>query len=49
MKVMVWLRVCAQGFTMPMILKDGTMDTERYIEEVLPLAVKHGNKMLGKQ
>ena len=28
---------------------DGTMDAERYIEEVLLLAVKHPNKMLGKQ
>ena len=27
----------------------GTMNAGRYIEEILPLALKHGNKMLGKQ
>ena len=48
-KVITWLGVCAQDFTMPVILEDGTIDAERYIEEVLPLAVKYGNKMLGQQ
>ena len=48
-KVMVWLGVCAHGFAMPVILEDGTMNADRYVEKVLPLAVKYGNKMLGKQ
>ena len=48
-KVIVWLGVCARGFTMLVILEDGTMDAQRYIEEVLSLAVKHGNQMLEKQ
>ncbi len=30
-----------------MIFEDGTMDAERYIKEVLPVARKCGNKMLG--
>jgi hypothetical protein len=46
-KVMVWLGVCGQGLTEPVILEDGTMDHERYINEVLPTALKSGNKMLG--
>ena len=46
-KVMVWLGVCEQGLTEPVIFEDGTMDHERYIDEVLPIALKSGNKMLG--
>jgi transposase len=46
-KVMVWLGVCAQGLTVPVIFEDGTMDADRYINEVLPIALKFGNKMLG--
>ena len=41
---MVWL---GEGLTSPVILEDGTMDAERYIEEILPVALKCGNKMLG--
>ena len=48
-KVMVWLCVCGQRLTKPVILEDGTMDHERYIDEVPPIALKSGNKMLGKQ
>ncbi|CAF1362564.1 unnamed protein product [Rotaria sordida] len=29
---MVWLGVCSEGLTTPMILEDGTMDTERTVE-----------------
>ena len=47
MKVIVWLGVCAKGFTVPVILEDGTMNAERYIDEILPIALKYGNKMLG--
>ena len=39
--------MCGQGLTEPVILEDGTMDHERYIYEVLPIALKSGNKMLG--
>ncbi len=45
--VMVWLSVCAQGLTVLVIFEDGTMDAHRYINEVLPIALKFGNKMLG--
>jgi hypothetical protein len=46
-KVMVWLGVCAEGLTVPVIMENGTMDSERYINDVLPIALKSGNKMLG--
>ncbi len=37
---------CGEGLTVPVIMEDGTMDAERYIDEVLPIALKSGNKML---
>jgi len=46
-KVMVWLDACAEGFTTPVILENGTMDAEVYINEVLPIALECGDKMLG--
>ena len=45
-KVMEWLGVCGEGLTSPVILEDGTMDAERYIEEILSVALKCENKML---
>ncbi|CAF1439527.1 unnamed protein product [Rotaria sordida] len=44
---MVWLGVCSEGLTTPVIFEDGTMDAERYIKGVLPVARKCGNSMLG--
>ncbi|CAF1503468.1 unnamed protein product [Adineta ricciae] len=43
---MMWLGACAEGLTVPVIMKDGTMDAERYISDVLPIALKSSNKML---
>ncbi len=43
-KVMVWLGVCGEGLTVPVIMEDGKMDAERYIDEVLPIALKSGIK-----
>jgi hypothetical protein len=37
---MLWLGVCGEGFTAPVILKDVTMDTARCIKDVLPVALK---------
>ena len=39
---MVWLDVCGEGLTSPVILEGGTMDAERYIEEILPIALRVG-------
>lgn len=46
-KVMVWLGACAEGLTTPVILENGTMDAEVYINDVLPIALECGDKMLG--
>ncbi|CAF1446281.1 unnamed protein product [Adineta ricciae] len=45
--VRMWMGACTEGLTVPVIMKDGTIDAERYIDEVLPIASKSYNKMLG--
>jgi transposase len=46
-KVMVWLGVCSEGVTPLVILDEGTINHDRYIREVLPVALKYGNKVFG--
>ena len=46
-KVMVWLGACAKGLTTPVIFGNGTTNAEVYINEVLPIALECGDKMLG--
>ncbi|CAF5182702.1 unnamed protein product [Rotaria magnacalcarata] len=46
-KVMVWLGVCAQGLIEPVIIEHGIMNAERYINEVLHIALRSGNRVLG--
>ena len=46
-KVMVWLGACAKGLTTPVIFENETMNAEIYINEVLPIALECGDKMLG--
>ena len=46
-KVMVWLGTCSKGLTPLIILDEGTMDHRRYIDEILPVALKYGNKGFG--
>jgi len=46
-KVMVWLGVCSQGVTPLVILDQGTVDHVKYIEKVLPIALKYGNDTFG--
>ena len=43
---MVWMGVCGEGLSVPVIFEDGAMDAQRYTDEVLPIALKCGNKML---
>jgi transposase len=47
--VMVWLAVCDQGVTRPVVIEEGTIDSNRYIANILPVALKDGKKMLGDQ
>ena len=46
-KVMIWLGVCSKGVRPLLILDKGTIDHHRYIREVLPVAIKDGNKVFG--
>jgi hypothetical protein len=45
--VLIWHGVCGEGLTAPMISDNETLDAERYINDVLSIALKSGNKMLG--
>jgi hypothetical protein len=47
-KVMVWLDACCEGLTSLVILDNGTVDHERYIDDVLPMALECRNKMMRK-
>jgi len=46
-KIMVWLGVCSKGLTPLVIFDEGTLDHERYIKEVLPVAKKYGDEVFG--
>ena len=43
--VIVWLGVCSKGVSPLVFFDDGTMDDDRYIKEVLPVALKFDNDM----
>ena len=47
-KVIVWLGACSKGLTPLVILDKGTVDHQRYINQVLPVALKYGIKVFGK-
>ena len=47
-KVMVWLGVCSKGVTPLVIFDRETVDHVVYIQKVLPVALKYGNKTFGK-
>lgn len=47
--VMVWLGVCYFGATRPVIIEKGTINTARYIKEILPIALKDGKKLMGNK
>ncbi|CAM4792051.1 unnamed protein product [Rotaria magnacalcarata] len=44
-KVMVWLGACSNGISSLVIFEEGTVDHARYIKEMLPVALKYGNKV----
>ncbi|CAF4105035.1 unnamed protein product, partial [Rotaria magnacalcarata] len=46
-KVMVWLAVCSKGVSPTVMSDEGTIDHDRYIREVLAVALKYGNDILG--
>ena len=46
-KVMVRLGACSKGVSPLVIFDEGTVNHERYIQEVLPVVLKFGNDMFG--
>ena len=44
---MVWLGVCSKGVFPLVIFKDGTMDYDQCIKEVLPVVLKFADDMFG--
>jgi hypothetical protein len=48
-KVMVWLGVCSKGVSPLVIFEEGSVDHARYIQEVLPVALKYRNEVFGNQ
>jgi hypothetical protein len=48
-KVMVWLGVCSKGVSPIVIFEKGTLDHDRYIRDVLPVALRYGNQVFGSQ
>ena len=46
-KGMVWLGVCSKRLSALVIFENGTVDHDRYINEVLPVALKYGNSIFG--
>ncbi|CAF2085100.1 unnamed protein product, partial [Rotaria magnacalcarata] len=39
--------VCSEGVTRLVILDNGTVNHQQYIDEVLPVALKYGNNVFG--
>ena len=46
-KAMVWLGVCSKRLSPLVTFENGTVNYNRYINEVLLVAVKYGNSILG--
>ena len=46
-KVMVWLGACAKVLTTAVIFENETINADDYINEVLPIALEYGDKILG--
>ena len=45
--VVVWMGACSKDVTPLLVLDKGSLKHERYMKEVLPVALKSGNHMLG--
>ena len=47
--VMVWLGVCFNGVTSPFIIEKGTINHKIYIDKILSIALKDGQKLMGNE
>lgn len=45
--IMVWLAASTEGLSPLVIMKKGTVNQDRYIKEILPVAKKYGDKVFG--
>ena len=43
----MWFDACSKGISLLVIFEEGTVDHARYIQEVLLVALKYGNKAFG--
>ena len=46
---MVWLGAFYEGVTRPVIIEQGTINHQQYIQKILPLALKDGQRLMGDQ
>ena len=44
---MVWVGACYEGVTRPVIIETCTINHQRYIQKILPLALQDGRKLMG--
>jgi hypothetical protein len=42
--IMIWLGVCYNGITRPVIIEKGYINHMNYIDQILPTALKDGKK-----
>jgi hypothetical protein len=47
--VPIWLGVCYEGVTRPVIIEKGTINHQRYIDEILSIALEDGRKLMGNE
>ena len=46
-KVMTWLGACCKGLSPLVIFENETVDHNRYINEMLPVALQYENRIIG--
>ena len=47
--VMVWLGICYEDVTSPVIIEKGTVNHQKYIDKILPVALKCGQRLMGNE
>ena len=46
-KMMIWLKASSHGLTQLIVFRQGTLDHQRYIKNILPVTSKYGNDVFG--
>ena len=44
---MVWLAICSKGLSPLVIIENNKLNSNQYIQKILPVAVKFGNNHFG--